>query len=103
MFKNFGYYVFFLALILLFGVSGISDALNSKAVYIVSGTVIAVSLSLAVWITVTCRTFRNIESLKPEPKEPKETKTPKSEPAKSKPKAKAKAKAKAKVTRKVKK
>jgi len=97
MFKNFGYYVFFLALILLFGVSGISDALNSKAVYIVSGTVIAVSLSLAVWITVTRRTFRNIESLKPEPKEPK------SEPAKSKPKAKAKAKAKAKVTRKVKK
>ncbi len=95
MFKNFGYYVFFLALILLFGVSGISDALNSKAVYIVSGTVIAVSLSLAVWITVTRRTFRNIESLKPEPKEPK------SEPAKSKPKAKAKAKAK--VTRKVKK
>jgi len=97
MFKNFGYYVFFLALILLFGVSGFSDALNSKAVYIVSGTVIAVSLSLAVWITVTRRTFRNIESLKPEPKEPK------SEPAKSKPKAKAKAKAKAKVTRKVKK
>ena len=99
MFKNFGYYVFFFALILIFGVSGISDVLNSKAVYIVSGTVIAVSLSLAVWITVTRRTFKDIESLKPEPKEPKETKTPKSEPAKSKPKAKAKAK----VTRKVKK
>ncbi len=97
MFKNFGYYVFFFALILIFGVSGISDVLNSKAVYIVSGTVIAVSLSLAVWITVTRRTFKDIESLKPEPKEPK------SEPAKSKPKAKAKAKAKAKVTRKVKK
>jgi len=95
MFKNFGYYVFFFALILIFGVSGISDVLNSKAVYIVSGTVIAVSLSLAVWITVTRRTFKDIESLKPEPKEPK------SEPAKSKPKAKAKAKAK--VTRKVKK
>ena len=97
MFKNFGYYVFFFALILIFGVSGISDVLNSKAVYIVSGTVIAVSLSLAVWITVTRRTFKDIESLKLEPKEPK------SEPAKSKPKAKAKAKAKAKVTRKVKK
>lgn len=102
MFKNFGYYIFFFALILIFGVSGISDVLNSKAVYIASGTVIAVSLGLAVWITVTRKTFKNIkdmEGLKDKPTEPK------SEPSKPKTRNKAKAepKAKAKAPRKVKK
>ena len=102
MFKNFGYYIFFFALILIFGVSGISDVLNSKAVYIASGTVIAVSLCLAVWITVTRKTFRNIEDAKKLKSKPKE---PKSEPNKTKArtKAEAKPKAKAKAARKVKK
>ena len=89
MFRNFGYYLFFFLLILIFGVSGISDVLNSKVVYIASGTVIAVSLCLAVWITVTRRTFKAMEDTKA-----------KSEEQKRKP---AKPKAKTKVARKVKK
>jgi hypothetical protein len=99
MFKNFGYYIFFFVLILIFGVSGISNVLNSKTVYIASGTVIAISLCLAVWITVTRRTFKNIKEFKSKPEEPK------SEPDKPKArtKAEAKPKAKAKAARKVKK
>ena len=91
MFRNFGYYLFFFLLILIFGVSGISDVLNSKVVYIASGTVIAVSLCLAVWVTFTRRTFKAMEDAKAkaEPEEPKLES--------------AKPKAKTKVARKVKK
>jgi len=89
MFKNFGYYLFFLLLILIFGVSGISDVLNSKVVYIASGTVIAVSLCLAVWVTFTHKTFKAMEDIEAKSEKPKLKPT--------------KPKAKTKVARKVKK
>ena len=95
MFKNFGYYLFFFLLILIFGVSGISDVLNSKVVYIASGTVIAISLCLAVWVTFTRKTFKAMADI--------EAKTEGTKLKPAKPKAKSKPKAKTKVARKVKK
>ncbi len=51
MLRNLVYYLSFIVLIIIFGATGISGLLNTKAVYIVSGLVIVLSFAAAGLLT----------------------------------------------------
>lgn len=60
MLRNLAYYISFIALIIIFGATGISGLLDNSLIYVISGTVIFLSFGAAIWLTLKFREQKKV-------------------------------------------